>query len=99
MNPELKKYLETTLTQIMYGLTDICLTNNLPINQDINEISRKQILDKASPIIKKATSKIIHELEEKGIKAVEDMEKQSDTVTEMMDKLEKQMIKDVKKLS
>lgn len=99
MKSEDRRYIETVLKQTLYGVTERFLTNVIPDNQDPSELSKDRIMAEAYEYVEKEVPKIIAKLEKNGINSVTDIESKPDVVTELVDKIEKQMEENAKKLS
>lgn len=99
MNAELRKVLETTLEQTIYGIVEKFLIDVLPTRQDTNEIQKEQILNRVSEHIKNEVPQIITKLEQQGITSSTDFEEKSDIVIAFVDEIQKKMIEDAKRLS
>ena len=99
MKKEDKQFIETVLKQTLYGVTEKFLTNVIPENQDPSELSKDRIMAEADEYVEKEVPKIITKLEKNGINSITDIEEKSDTLTELVDKIEKEMEENAKKLS
>ena len=99
MKNEDRQFIETVLKQTLYGVTEKFLTHVIPENQDPNELSKDRIMAEAYDYVEKKVPKIITKLEKNGINFVTDIEQNPDVVAKVVDKVEKQMEENAKKLS
>lgn len=99
MEKEDRQFIETVLKQTLYGVTEKFLTDVIPENQDPSQLSKDRIMAEAYEYVEKEVPKIITKLEKNGINSVTDIEEKSDIVTELVDKIEKEMEKNAEKLS
>ena len=99
MKKEDRQFIETVLKQTLYGVTEKFLTNVIPENQDPGELSKDRIMAEAYEYVEQEVPKIITKLEKNGVNSVTDIEEKYDIVSDYVDKVEKQMEENAKKLS